>query len=70
MNECIKFPASILFLFCKSNFMYGLILGFRHVPIKLASVYAVYRGSVLNTYFAVQLNIDLCQSEGQVWVTL
>ena len=50
--------------------MYGLILGFRHVPIKLASVYAVYRGSVLNTYFAVQLNIDLCQSEGQVWVTL
>ena len=38
MNECIKFPANILFLFRKSNFMYGFILGFRHVPIKLASI--------------------------------
>ena len=50
--------------------MYGFILGFRHVPIKLASVQAIYRDSVLDRYFAVQLNIDLCQSEGQVWVTL
>ena len=42
--------------------MYGFILGFRHVPIKLASVQAIYRDSVLDRYFAVQLNIDLCQS--------
>jgi hypothetical protein len=62
MNEFIKFPASIMFLFRKSNFMYGFILGFRHVPIKLAPVQAVYRGSVLDMYFAVQLNIDLCLS--------
>ena len=32
-----KFAANILFLFRKSNIMYGFVLGFRHVAIKLDS---------------------------------
>jgi hypothetical protein len=50
--------------------MYGFILGLRHDPITEVCFEAVYWGSVGDMYFAVQFNIDLCQTEGQVCVTL